>query len=562
MTTTHTIADWRDGVRYAHKIVKGELKACRNVKLACERFLRQLQDKTWEWEFKVEYVEHVLEFMSMLQHTKGPDAGKPLVLEGFQIMALCAIYGFRHKADNSKRLVSDVIIFIPRKAGKSTLTAGIGLYELAFGEAGAEVLTLATNREQASIVFDAAKGFIERMPVELAAVYDVNKSLISKVGDSQSMFKALSRDNKKTGDGKNPSCAIIDEGAAIVDRNSIEVIFSGMVARKNPLRVYITTASFTKDTKFYEDMQMVETMLRGEAEDNPRWFGLLYGLDPEDDWADPEVWAKANPMHGISVFSEAIAARAAEAKHKPAALNEFLCKTLNVFVSANSAWVDRSYWDKVAGATTSREPEAVFIGFDLASTRDLNAICTLKRYAEDDFEAEFMYFLPEAGFELIPKHYQDVFRLAQSSGILHLTEGNVMDNNEIYAYITRQHQKYQHVIKEIGYDSYNAASLVSKLYEDQLPVKKVGQGMAVLSNPSKHVEKLILAGQIKHDGNPFTGWQLGNCEVYEDVQGNIKVRKNEADKAAKVDGIVALIIAMHCALDNPVASDSYGFREF
>ncbi len=559
-----TPKDWKDGVRYAHSVVKGEIKACRNVQLACERFIKQLTNKTWEWEFKVEYVEHVLQFMAMLKHTKGPDAGKPLLLEGFQVMALCAIYGFRHKADNSKRLVSDVIIFIPRKAGKSTLTAGIGLYELAFGEAGAEVFTLATNREQASIVFDASRGFVETMPTELAAIYDVNKYEIKKAGDSQSMFKALSRDNKKTGDGKNASCAIIDEGAAIVDRNSIEVIFSGMVARKNPLRVYITTASFTKDTKFYEDMQMVETMLRGEAEDNPRWFGLLYGLDPDDDWRDPEVWAKANPMHGISVFSDAIAARAEEAKHKPAALNEFLCKTLNMFVSANSAWVDRTYWDKSASVTRylGREPEAVFMGFDMASTRDLNAVCTLKRYAEDEYEAEFKYFLPEVGLELIPKHYQDVFRVARDSGILHITEGNVMDDRELFMYIAQQNTIYQNYIKEIGYDAYNAASLVSKLHEAQMPVKKVGQGMAVLSNPSKHVEKLILAGQITHNGNPFTGWQLGNCEVYTDVQGNIKVRKNEADKSAKVDGIVALIIAMHCALDNPVASEAYGFHIF
>ena len=95
-----------------------------------------------------------------------------------------------------------------------------------------------------------------------------------------------------------------------------------------------------------------------------------------------------------------------------------------------------------------------------------------------------------------------------------------------------------------------------------MPVKKVGQGMAVLSNPSKHVEKLILGGQIKHDGNPFNGWQLGNCEVYTDVQGNIKVRKNEADKAAKVDGIISMIIAAHCSLDNPFVSDSFGFRSF
>jgi phage terminase large subunit-like protein len=117
-------------------------------------------------------------------------------------------------------------------------------------------------------------------------------------------------------------------------------------------------------------------------------------------------------------------------------------------------------------------------------------------------------------------------------------------------------------VKEIGYDAYNAASLVARLHEAGLPVKKVGQGMAVMNNPSKQVERLILQHQIKHNGNPFVGWQLGNCEVYEDVNGNIKVRKNEADKSAKVDGIIAMIIAMHCALDNPTLSNSWGFRSF
>jgi len=100
------------------------------------------------------------------------------------------------------------------------------------------------------------------------------------------------------------------------------------------------------------------------------------------------------------------------------------------------------------------------------------------------------------------------------------------------------------------------------LHDQAMPVKKVGQGMAVLSNPSKHLEKLILSKNIKHDGNPFLGWQLGNCEVYEDVNGNIKIRKNDADKSAKVDGIIALIIAMHCSLDHPVDHGGYGFRTF
>ena len=551
--------NWQDGVTYAQDVVKGEINVCNDVRLACQRFIDQMENKQWQWEFKPEFADHVLRFFKVLKHTKGPQANENVVLEPFQILLICAIYGFRSKKDSSKRMVTDVILFIPRKAGKSTLTSGLALYELQFGEAGAEVFTLATNREQATIVFDSAKGFIESMPKQLANCYLPSKYEVKKKGDSQSMFKALSRDTKKTGDGKNPSCVIIDEAAQIVDRNSIEVLHSGMVARQNPLRIYITTASFTKDTKFYEDMSMYQAMLYGEANDNPRWFGLLFGLDPKDDWRDPTTWSKANPMHGISVFEEAIAQRAEEAKHKPQALNEFLCKTLNIFVSSNSAWIDRSFWDESKSEADDRVPESVFIGFDLAATRDLNAVCTLKRYDDLDYFAKWQFFLPEEGLDLIPKHYQDIFRLAVSSGILKLTEGNVMDDREISDYIKKECDTYQ--VKEIAYDNYNAASLVARLYEDGLPVKKCGQSMATLSNPSKQVEKLILGKQIRHDGNPFLGWQLANCEVYTDVNNNIKIRKNEADKAAKVDGIIALIMAMHSSLDNPTIS-SFGFRTF
>ena len=551
--------NWQDGVTYAQDVVKGEINVCNDVRLACQRFIDQMENKEWQWEFKPEFADHVLRFFKVLKHTKGPQANQTVILEPFQILLICAIYGFRSKKDSSKRMVTDVILFIPRKAGKSTLTSGLALYELQFGEAGAEVFTLATNREQATIVFDSAKGFIESMPKQLANCYLPSKYEVKKKGDSQSMFKALSRDTKKTGDGKNPSCVIIDEAAQIVDRNSIEVLHSGMVARHNPLRIYITTASFTKDTKFYEDMSMYQAMLYGEANDNPRWFGLLFGLDSKDDWRDPTTWSKANPMHGISVFEEAIAQRAEEAKHKPQALNEFLCKTLNIFVSSNSAWIDRSFWDESKSETDDRVPESVFIGFDLAATRDLNAVCTLKRYDDLDYFAKWQFFLPEEGLDLIPKHYQDIFRLAVSSGILKLTEGNVMDDREISDYIKKECDTYQ--VKEIAYDNYNAASLVARLYEDGLPVKKCGQSMATLSNPSKQVEKLILGKQIRHDGNPFLGWQLANSEVYTDVNNNIKIRKNEADKAAKVDGIIALIMAMHSSLDNPTIS-SFGFRTF
>ena len=543
---------------YAIGVVRGDILACEDVRLACQRFLDMVERKDAPYEFVPAKVEHVLKFVSFCRHVKGPDAGKRIELQAFQILFLAGIYGFRDKRDISIRWTTDVILFVPRKSGKTTIASIISLYELQFGDAGAEVFTLATNREQASICFDSSKAIVEGMVPELQVKFLVYRSELKKAGDSTSTYRALSRENRKTGDGKNPSCAMVDEAAQVTERTNIEVLHSGMGARKNPLRMYLTTASFTKETKFYEDLSHFRSLLRGAAADNFRWFGLLYSVDPGDHWADPAVWGKANPMLGISVTTEHIQHMAEEASAKPASLNEFLCKQLNIYVSANSAWIDRRYWDESIRQKPDQKPESTFLAFDLAHTRDLNAVCTLHRYTEEDFQAVFKFFLPEESMDLIPNHYKPIFAEAVRSGILHLTPGNVTDLNQIESYIKQQ--CVEHEVKAVNYDPYNAAALVANLYAEGLPVVKVGQGMAVLSNPSKATEQLIMKKAIHHDGNPFVGWQLGNCEVYTDVNGNVKVRKNEADPSAKVDGIIALIMAIHGHLDNVFVSESFGFR--
>lgn len=543
---------------YAIGVTRGDIQACEDVKLACQRFLDMVERKDAPYEFVPAKAEHILKFTRFCNHVKGPDAGKPIELQPFQVLFLAGIYGFRAKADHSKRWVTDVILFVPRKSGKTTVASIIALYELMFGDAGAEVFTLATNREQATICFDSSKAIVESMDPNLAAKYLIYRHEIKKQGDSTSTYRALSRENRKTGDGKNPSCAMIDEAAQIVERQSIEVLHSGMGARKNPLRMYLTTASFTKETKFYEDLSYFRTVLKGSAEDNGRWFGLLYSIDAGDNWQDQSTWAKANPMLGVSVSTEHIQHMADEAQAKPASLNEFLCKQLNVYVSANAAWVDRRFWDASVSTKPVDKPESTFVAFDLAHSRDLNAICTLHRYAEDNFWAEWQFFLPEDSLDLVPNHYRPTYLQAAASGILKFTPGNVTDHGEIEAYIRQLCEKYE--VKQINYDPYNAAALIANLYADGLPVVKVGQGMAMLSAPSKATEELIMQKAIHHDGNPFVGWQLENCEVYRDVNANVKVRKNEADPSAKVDGIIALIMAIHAHIDNVFVSESFGFR--
>ena len=96
-------------------------------------------------------------------HTKGELAGKALLLEDWQKKIIGDLFGW--KQENGFRKYRTCFIEIPRKNGKSTLCAAIGLYMLfADNERGSEVYSAAGDRAQAGIVFDIAKQMIINNP--------------------------------------------------------------------------------------------------------------------------------------------------------------------------------------------------------------------------------------------------------------------------------------------------------------------------------------------------------------------------------------------------------------
>ena len=77
-----------------------------------------------------------------------------------------------------------------------------------------------------------------------------------------------------------------------------------------------------------------------------------------------------------------------------------------------------------------------------------------------------------------------------------------------------------------------------------------------MSPPSKEFERLVRNGMINHGANPVLRWMLQNCVPYYDANENLKIRKMKETRGAKIDGIVATIIALGEYLKNPV-SDVY-----
>ena len=431
----------------------------------------------------------------------------------------------------------------------SEFAAGLALYFLWFGEVGTQCISVARDRAQASLIFDTAKTFIRTAPSWLSREYNSKIYDIScrKTGG---IYKTMSREaSRGSGDGLNVELLLADESSQL-PRELIEVMESGMVARKSPLLFHTTTASHMKLTKFHENLMYTKNILDGIAEDNPAFFALIYELDPDMDWKDPKTWPIVNPMFGISVFPEAIEQRVKEAQAKPSMINEVLTKTFNLFVSSESSWIDTKYWEESPKGPKPDAPESTFISFDLSLTRDLCCVCVLDRYDMESYYATFQFFLPEESIDFIPLHEQGVFRDAIARGSLKLTEGNVADYRVVEEYILKIcHEKS---VKKIGYDAWNATAVVANLYEKGLPLQKIGQGMSALSAASKQTEKLIYEKLIAHDHDPMMLFQLQNATRYEDVNLNLKVKRPEGSPHAKIDGVVSLIMGVHLSLEDPL----------
>ena len=154
--------------RYADDVVAGRIVACKWVRRACQRHIDDLQrsadDPAWPWIFDAARAERPCAFIELLPHIKGKWARerRKITLEPWQAFIVTTVFGWVHRVTGLRRFV-EAYIEVARKNAKSTLTAGLCLFMLAAdGEAGAEVYTAATTRDQARIVFDDAKAMASR----------------------------------------------------------------------------------------------------------------------------------------------------------------------------------------------------------------------------------------------------------------------------------------------------------------------------------------------------------------------------------------------------------------
>ncbi|MBP1002376.1 terminase large subunit [Serratia fonticola] len=557
-----------DGIRYAERVVAGEIVACELVKLSCQRFLNDLKVGSERGiTFSEARAQHILNFYKFVPHVKGALAGQPIELMDWHIFILINIFGFIIalvdentgevvlRNDGSGRPVMvrrfrTAYNEVARKNAKSTLSSGVGLYMTgADGEGGAEVYSAATTREQARIVFEDAKSMIKQARPTLGRLFEFNKLAIFQEQTS-SRFGPLSSDANNL-DGLNIHCAIVDELHAHKTRDVWDVLETATGARLQSLLFGITTAGFNKEGICYELRDYAIKVLQGAATgqfEDDTFFGIIFTLDKDDDPFDEKVWQKANPGLGICKRWDDLRRLAKKAREQVSARHNFFTKHMNLWVTAEAAWMDMLKWGECDFIAPQHELKTypLWVGVDLSNKIDICAAVKIWQANNGHAHADFKFWLPEGRLERCSRQMAELYRKWAELGKLTLTDGDVIDHAQIKAEL--QQWVAGESLREIGFDPWSATQFSLALAEEGLPLVEVPQTVRNFSEAMKEIEALVYGGRLHHSNHPVMNWMMSNVTVKPDKNDNIFPNKSTPE--AKIDGPAALFTAMSRVLVN------------
>jgi len=534
---------------------------CKWVKLSVKRHLLDL--KRSDIIFDKEEAAKSIKFIKLLRHTKGKGfKGKRFNLLPFQAFIVASICGWKN-SDGFRRFRT-AYNKISRKNAKTELGAALSLYLWWSDRDGApEIHVAATKREQAAIGFDAIRVMATYLAKE-------SKKFRNAVVISQSEYKkkiylkgggfiqTLGRDSKNE-DGFFPSVGFIDEYHAHPTNQMIDILETGFGLREQPLTLIITTAGVNRHypcAKF--EVNVCQKVLEGVLVDDTL-FCIMFDIDEGDEWDDEKNWGKANPLAvTIPAMLKTLKIQADKAaKYGAEKLNSFLTKNLNVWTNSHSAWFPIEKWNKNFEKVDLEKLKGrrCFGGLDLASTRDINALVLFfpRRHLKEKHVILCKFFIPGINAEDRTKNDKVNYTEWAKDDFLILTGGNATDYDVIEEAILEAYSLYQ--LESIGYDIYNSSQLIINLNKqgiDEKIMNYVPQTLKQLSPGTKELERMVAEEELNHLLNPVLAWMFSNIALYSD--GNDRIKIDKAKSNEKVDGMVALVMAisewMDWALEN------------
>lgn len=491
--------------------------------------------------------QRVINFIEALPITAGMHAGKKMKLRPWQKEIIKAIYRTHKKG---QRIVRTALITMPRKNGKTALTAALTLCHLIGPEAEqrGQIFSAAADRDQAALIFSELEAMILAIP-EFAARVNI-KSFSKTIEDTLtgSVYQALSSDARKA-HGLSPSFICYDELAQSLNRHLFDNLSTGTGARSEPLMVVISTQSSDPLHVMSELVDYGEKLQEGTLPPDPSFHATIYKAPDDADPWDEKTWFDCNPALNDFRSLDEMRKFAEQAKRIPAKEATFRALYLNQRVDAEQRFIGSADWAACGGAV---DPEKLrgrkcFCGLDLSSTQDLTSLVL---YFPDDGGAILPYFwIP--GDNLADREDRDrvPYRTWKSQGFIEALPGRAIDKRAVALRLAEIGALYD--VQGVAYDRWRIEDL-QKILSDEgidLPLKPFGQGWKDQGPATDVLETLVLQAKLRHGGHPVLLWNISNAVVILDPTGARKIAKDKS--IGRVDGAVALAMAVGLCAKEP-----------
>lgn len=535
-------------IEYFEKIKAGEYVVSNRVYKQYEKMVNDIYNSD-KYIFDEERALRPIKFIeTFCKHSKGEWAGKPVILELFQKAYISALFGFIDKETNLRRY-KESMFYVARKNGKSTMLSGIAAYMMiADNEAGAEIYSCATKKDQAKLVFDETLNMINQSPYLSKHIKKRKSDLYFPL--TMSKFQPLGK-NSDTLDGLNAHCVIIDELHGVKDRNLYEVMQQSQSARRQPLLIMITTAGTVRECIFDDIYEYSCNIVDGTFEDDT-FLPIIYELDKKEEWLDENCWSKANPSLGAIKKLDDLKRKVEKAKNSPKDLSGVLTKDFNIRNTLSNAWLN---FDDINNTETfdieNFKNFYAIGGADLSITTDLT--CATLLFINKEVEKETgkeiekryihqMYWLPSENFNERVKIEKIPYDKWLERGLIRLCNGNSINYSDITAWFIEMINNYGITPLWIYYDNYSAKYWVEEMKAHGFKMERCIQGAKTLSLPMQQLGADLKAKKINYNNNPILKWCLTNTGVYEDRNGNIVPIKNQSAKQ-RIDGVASMLDA-------------------
>ena len=483
----------------------------------------------------------VVGFMQSHKLVKGRWGGQRVtLLPHFEQQAVRPFYGYMD-ADTGKRRFTRCDMWTGKKNAKTTNGSMIASEALFWErEPGAEVYSCAGDREQSGLIYQNFAPMVESN----AYLAPISKRLDTQkriVYPQLNAFYAATSSEAATKAGYQPSCVLFDEIAFQPNRALWDMMTQGAFAsREQPQLWVMSTAGWDRNGIGYEEYTYARQVRDGVVDD-PRLLPVIWEMPEDAEWDDPANWALANPALGYVFGMDSLEAEFRKAVERPANENAFRMLRLNQWVSQETRYIPMHAWDACNAEPHLFTGREWFGGLDLSTTTDVTAWVEL---AFDDgwCDVNAHFWLP--GHDIEEKERRDhvPYREWARAGHMTLTDGDIVDYQVVRRHIN-QRAELIGMPYEVGFDPWSARQFCEvELPHDGFNMAQVRQGYATLSSPTKQLLELVVAGRLRHGGNPVLRWMADNVIAIRDPAGNVKLDKGRA--TGRIDGIAALVNAL------------------